>query len=400
MTDGFNLQPYTFHVDETVLQRIHQQIRNFRWDIVPAKADTAAGGWQAGVEPGFLRALCDYWVDGYDWRAQETALNRFPQFTADVDGSTIRFYHVRGSGDKGRPALLLSHGWPGSAFEFDELIEPLTHPERFGGNAADGFDVVVPCLPGFGFSGRPSAPVGPRAIARQFAKLMTEVLGYDRYIAQGGDWGSVISAWMGYDDAIERGGGCCGVHLNMVTVQPALPPAEGEEQAWARIMGQQQATEGAYSHMQGTRPQTLTYALMDNPVGIAAWIAEKFAVWSDLPRRDNGAPDLAAGYTFDRLLTNIMFYAATDSFATATWIYYAMMQQERSRTFPPGERCETPTAVAAFPDPAFPPPPRSRIAKGYNLVQWTPMCRGGHFAAMEQPQALIDDIRAFARRFD
>lgn len=381
--------PYAIHVPDEVLASIGRRLGDYPWDGMPD-----AGGWGCGTDIGFLRRLVHYWLNDYDWRAQEERLNRWPQFTVEVEGVRLRFYHVRGA-NPGR-ALLLSHGWPGSALEFLHLIEPLVHPERFGGRASGAFDVVIPCLPGFGFSGRPAEPIGPRAIARLFNRLMTDVLGYDSYIAQGGDWGSAISAWLGHDHAPA----CRGVHLNMVLVRAAGGPQGEEEQAWASGLARSRFAEGGYSHQQGSKPQTLAFAMQDSPVGVAAWIIEKFAAWSDLPKEDDGSPDLLARYSFDDLITNIMFYVATGSFASAAWIYYAFFTQERSATFPEGGRCEAPTAVASFPDPTFPPPPRSFAERGYNLVQWSPMSRGGHFAALEAPEPLLEDIRVFARRLD
>jgi microsomal epoxide hydrolase len=392
----FELRPYTIAIDDAVLASIEQRVRHYRWEQLPE-----IPGWRAGADTDFLRALCDHWIGAYDWRAQEVMLNRLPQFTAVIDGIRIRFYHLRGSNGGNRPALLLCHGWPGSAFEFLDLIEPLAHPERFGGDAADGCDVIVPCLPGYGFSARPNKPIGPRAIGKLFAKLMKEALGYRRYVVQGGDWGAAIAAWIGYDDALARGGRCCGIHLNTVLVQPSLPPQDEETLAWLQRARAAQQLEGGYSRQQGTRPQTLAIGLADSPVGMLAWIVEKFAVWSDIRPDANGDIDRDAGlrqlYGFDKLLTNAMFYIATGSFATSLWLYYAFFQFERSRTFPPGERCETPTAIAEFPEPAFPPPPRARVEQGYNVRRYTVMPHGGHFAALENPQALLADIRAFLR---
>src|SRR5690606_127213 len=358
------------------LDRISQRIRDYRWDALPD-----AGGWRCGIGLDYTRKLCDYWLNEFDWRKQEQRLNRFPQFMATVDGVDIHFYHVRSSNpsaaNNGR-AILLTHGWPGSVFEFHNVIEPLAFPERFigegkvGGDAADAFDVIVPALPGFGFSGRPASPIGPRAIAKLFAKLMTDVLGYKSFVAQGGDWGSGVTAWLGFEHASV----CRGIHLNMLMVQPALPPQTDEEKTWLQNMMAIQVQEGAYGQLQATKPQTLAFALMDSPVGIAAWIAEKFGGWTDVPRSADKTPDLSR-FSFDDLLTNIMFYVATDSFATSAWIYFAMMQLEGSRTFPPGQRCETPTGFAAFPDPMLIPPPRSRVEKGYNLIHFTPMTQGG-----------------------
>jgi len=386
-------KPYAISVKQDVLDRIAQRIRDYRWDVLPD-----AGGWRCGAGLDYTRQLCDYWLNEFDWRKQEQRLNRFPQFMANIDGIDIHFYHVKGSNpsaaNNGR-VILLTHGWPGSVFEFLNVIEPLAFPEKVGGDAADAFDVVVPALPGFGFSGRPASPIGPRAIAKLFAKLMTDVLGYKSFVAQGGDWGSGVTAWLGFEHASV----CRGIHLNMLMVQPALPPQTDEEKTWLQNMMAIQVQEGAYGQLQATKPQTLAFALMDSPVGIAAWIAEKFGGWTDVPRSADKTPDLSR-FSFDDLLTNIMFYVATDSFATSAWIYFAMMQLEGSRTFPPGQRCETPTGFAAFPDPMLIPPPRSRVEKGYNLIHFTPMPQGGHFAAFEQPELFVADVRAFARKLD
>lgn len=382
---SYAISPYTISISARMLDRIRQRVRDYPWDAM-----LDAGGWRCGTNVQALKQLTDYWIDGFDWRAQKARLNRFPQFIATVDGIDLHFYHVKAS-STGR-ALLLTHGWPGSIVEFLNVIEPFAHPETFGGNADDAFDVIVPSLPGYGFSGRPQEPIGPRRIAALFDKLMTEVLGYDAYIAQGGDWGAGVSAWLGFDHA----DACRGVHLNMQMVQPALKPATEAEQAWSQRSNELQREEGAYVRQQATKPQTLAFGLMDSPVGIAAWILEKFVAWSDLPRAADGTPDVRS-LDRDMLLTNIMCYVATNSFATSLWLYHGWLYVERSQKFPPGQRCETPTGFAAFPDPYLPPPPRSWIEKGYNLVRYTPMPRGGHFAALEAPDLFVSDVRAFAR---
>jgi pimeloyl-ACP methyl ester carboxylesterase len=389
-------KPFSIAVKQEVLDRIAQRIRDYRWDVFPD-----AGGWRCGTGLADMRKLCDYWLNDYDWRAQEQRLNRFPQFMATIDGIDIHFYHVKGSSSaagKSR-ALILTHGWPGSVFEFLNVIEPLAHPEKFGGpdtvgNSADSFDVIVPALPGYGFSGRPANPIGPRAVAAIFNQLMTDVLGYESYIAQGGDWGAGVSSWLAFDHAPA----CRGLHLNMVMVhsQLAASNSTAEENAWQQRMQDNQKLEGSYAQQQATKPQTLAYALMDSPVGIAAWIIEKFGGWTDVTRAADNTPDLS-NFSFDDLLTNIMFYVATDSFATATWLYHGFLIREQSRFFPEGKRCETPTGFAAFPDPLLPPPPRSHVEKSYNLIHYTTMNKGGHFAAMEQPQLFIEDVRAFGR---
>jgi pimeloyl-ACP methyl ester carboxylesterase len=379
------LRPFTVSIDQRVLDRIVERVRDYPWDAVPD-----AGGWNCGIGIGYLRELARYWVEHFDWRAQEARLNRLPQFMATVDSVDIHFYHVKGS--KPGRALLLSHGWPGSIVEFLSVIEPLAHPERYGGHADDAFDVIVPSLPGFGFSGPPRTPIGPRTIASMFNTLMTDVLGYDAYLAQGGDWGAGIAAWLGFD----HGAACRGIHLNMQMVYPAAQPSTDEERAWSAQIDKLQRAEGAYVRQQATKPQTLGLGLLDSPVGIAAWIVEKFAAWSDLPRTASGAPDLGK-FCSDDLLANVMCYVATQRFPTSLWIYHAWLYVERSYVFPPARRCDVPTGFAAFPDPYLPPPPRSWIEKAYNLVHYTQMPRGGHFAALEAPDLFTEDVRKFAR---
>ena len=378
-------RPFVIDVATRRLDEIRARVEAFDWDAVPD-----AGGWNSGVGLADLRRLVDHWLQRYDWRTQEAQLNLLPQFLADVGDQKLHYVHVRGSG-AGRPLLLL-HGWPGSFLEFARLVDPLAHPERHGGRAEDGFDVVVPSLPGYAFSGRPARPIGPRATAGLMHTLMTDVLGYDRFLVQGGDWGAAIAAWMAHDHPQA----CLGLHLNMVLLQAGdVKPQTDEERAWADKRATMNQAEGGYSHLQGTKPQTLAVAMSDSPVGVAAWILEKFAAWSDLPRRADGSPDLWTSYDEDLLLTNIMLYVAPRSFPTSTWIYRGRVL-EGSGTFPEGSRIAVPTGVAAFPDPVFAPPPRSLVQRTYDVARWTDMPRGGHFAALEQPDLLIDDLQAFA----
>jgi pimeloyl-ACP methyl ester carboxylesterase len=367
--------PFTIALPQARLDSIRARVEAFDWDAVPD-----AGGWRAGVGTADLRRLVDHWLHRYNWRAQEAALNALPQFTTTLGEQRLHF--VRARGDGSRPPVLLLHGWPGSFIEFARLVEPLTR---------DGHDVVVPSLPGFGFSGRPARPTGPRAAAALMHGLMTAVLGYSRFIVQGGDWGAALGAWLAHDHAEA----VIGLHLNMVLVQAAdAAPATPEERAWADRRAALAQEEGGYSLQQGTRPQTLGFAMSDSPVGTAAWILEKFGVWSDVPKRADGSPDLWAAFDEDLLLTNIMLYVTTGAFPSSTWIYKGR-RQEGSATFPAGARVRVPTGIAAFPDPAFPPPPRSQAEKSYNLLRWTDMPRGGHFAALEQPDLWLADLRGF-----
>ena len=314
----------------------------------------------------------------------------------------IHFIHEKGSGPTPLP-LIISHGWPGSIVEFLDFIEPLAHPGRFGGSADDAFDVVAPSLPGFGFSGRPPRPYGPRKMAVVFASLMTEVLGYDGYLAQGGDWGAGISSWLGFEHAPA----CKAVHINMMMMHHPDGPQSPEEEAWAERFKREQVMEMGYRTQQATKPQTLSYAMMDSPVGVAAWILEKFNSWSD-----TDGDNVESAHSKDALLTNIMVYIVTRTFNTASWVYYGRRQEgklvegggkshldgNQGRVFwPAGQRVEVPTACALFPAELLAWPPRSYAERLFNVQRWTEFPRGGHFAAMEEPEMLLDDIRAFAR---
>ena len=334
-----------------------------------------------------MKELCAYWLDQFDWRAQEATINRFAHFIAPVDGIDLHFIHEKGSGPAPLP-LIVSHGWPGSIVEFLEIIEPLAHPERFGGSSEDAFDIIVPSLPGFGFSGRPPRPIGPRKIARLFDTLMTDVLEYPSYLAQGGDWGGAISSWLGFEHAPA----CRAIHINIFTMRPPNGPQSPEEEAWTTQFNRDQLMEDGYRTQQATKPQTLSYAMMDSPVGVAAWIIEKFNSWSDTI-----GDDIESVYTKDELLTNIMVYLVTRTFNTASWIYYGRREEGGRVLSPEGQRVEVPTAAALFPAELLSWPPRSYAERVYNITRWTEMPRGGHFAALEQPTLLIDDIRAFAR---
>ena len=345
------------------------------------------GGWAYGTNLAYMKEFCTYWVEQYDWRQHEAAINRFAHFKAPVHGVDMHFIHEKGSGPAPMP-LLITHGWPGSVVEFMNIIEPLAHPERFGGSMDDAFDVIAPSLPGFGFSGRPPRPWGPRKVAGVLNALMTEVLGYKSYLAQGGDWGATVSSWLGF----EHPPACRAIHLNMMGMQHPDGPQNAEEQAWAERFEREQAMENGYRTQQATKPQTLSYAMMDSPVGIAAWILEKFNSWSD-----TDGDNVESAHSKDELLTNIMVYIVTRSFNTASWIYYGR-REEGGRLFSPaGRRVEVPTACALFPKELLAWPPRPYVERLFNVQRWTEMPRGGHFAALEEPELLLADVRAFAR---
>ncbi|MGA0607645.1 epoxide hydrolase family protein [Phenylobacterium sp. VNQ135] len=378
-------KPAPFEVAWTAkaVEAVLAQVRAYPWPPAPQVDD----GWAYGCDARYLQALCRHWTEAYDWRAAMAELNRFPQFTARVEEFDIHFVHLVGEAGGRRP-LILTHGWPGSHYEFWEAAEKLAFPSRHGGNAEDAFDLVIPSLPGFGFSSKPARPVGQRLTARLFNSLMTEVLGYDSYLAQGGDWGGLVTSWLGHD----HGARAKAIHLNMIGFRPAGGPKDDAEVAWIQRQQAMMDVMGAYFRLQASKPQSLAWMAVGNPVGQAAWIAERFHDWADLSARS-----LDEAFPKDRLLTNIMLYVMTGSFTTGAW-YYRGLIEEGGVALKPGERCETPTAFANFPgEPLYTAPPRSWAERAYNIVRWTDMPRGGHFAAMEEPDLFVDEIRAWGR---
>ena len=369
------ISPHMIDISDERLAAIKAKIHAYDWGHLPD-----AGGWSAGVGIDDLKRLIAYWRDIYDWRVVERRLNALPNFTIDIEGERLHFVHVKGNGSK--PPILLLHGWPGSYLEFERLIWPL---------AADGHDVVVPSLPGFAFSNPITGIIGPRRAAALMHALMSRLFDRRRYIVQGGDWGAHIASWMAHlqPDAL------LGFHINMAYIfaEDAAPTTEKEEEWFAR-RNSNLDREGAYSQEQETRPQTLGMAMADSPVGAAAWIMEKFGMWADLPRTADGTPDIWSKFSEEQLLTNIMLYVAPSAMVTATWIYRGK-RLEGSDHFPAGTRIRVPTGVAAFPDPVFLPPPRSLLEKTYDIVHWTDMESGGHFAALEEPDLMLADLRAF-----
>jgi pimeloyl-ACP methyl ester carboxylesterase len=382
-------KPFAIRIPDEKLAAIRARVEAYSWFPAPANEQDFAYGMATPVMQDIQR----YWLETYDWRAAEAELNRWPQFTAEVDGQAIHFVHVVGEA-KGRRPLLITHGWPGSVYEFWQAIGPLAFPSEHGGWAEDAFDLVIPSLPGYGFSGKPASPLGQRATAALWDKLMRDVLGYPAYLAQGGDWGSMVTSWLGKNHGTADGkGGCRGIHLNMMAMRPtpALPQTP-EETAWLQRSQMMMQMEGAYLMQQATKPQTLAMALMDSPMGTAAWILEKFHGWSDL--RERGLLEV---YTRDQMLTNVMIYLVNDAIATSVWYYNALFQ-EGGASLPEGERCETPTAFASYPGEEYIlAPPQSWAKRAYNITRWTQLPRGGHFAAMEVPEIYVADVRDWAR---
>lgn len=376
------VQPFRVEVPSSVLRDLRQRLELTRWP------DEIAGSrWDYGTNLDYLKELVEYWRQDFDWRAQERLLNSFPQFKADVNGLGIHFVHQKGKGPKPLP-LILIHGWPGSFFEMYKVLGPLSDPANHGGDPADAFHVVVPSLPGYGFSDRPRVQgMNVAHIADLFAHLMTEVLGYPKFGSQGGDWGAAITTRLAYAYP-ER---LIGIHLNMVQAGPGRKP-ESEmteaEKEWARQSQAFLAEETGYSNIQGTKPQTLAYGLNDSPAGLAAWIVEKFRRWSDCDG------DVEQVYTKDELLTNIMIYWVTETINSSTRLYYEA--RHNPTTVPRSERVEVATGAAIFPKELM-RPTRQMAERRYNIQHWTEMPSGGHFAALEKPQELVDDIRAFFR---
>jgi microsomal epoxide hydrolase len=377
--------PTPFKVDWRAdeVGKVLEQVRGYPWPPAPVVDD----GWAYGCDAGFLKRLCEHWLDGYDWRGAVAELNQYPQFTAHVGDFELHFLHVVGEAGGKRP-LLLSHGWPGSHYEFWGAIDALAWPSKHGGKAEDAFDLVIPSLPGFGFSSKPARPFGQRATARLFNALMTEHLGYDKYLAQGGDWGAFVTSCLGFDFPAH----VKAIHLNMIGFRPHGGPKSDAETAWLARQNMMMDVMGAYFRLQASKPQSLAWLGAGNPVGQAAWIVERFYDWCD--RREKPFDQV---FTLDQLITNAMIYIMTGSFTTGAWYYRGLLEQG-GVVLQEGQRCETPTAFANFPgELLYQAPPRSWAERAYNIVRWTDEPRGGHFAAMEEPALFVEDVRDWAR---
>jgi len=379
-----NIHPFQIHIEQQQLEDLEQRLRHVRWS-----RPFDARGWEDGSSLDFMRRLVNYWRTQFDWRAQEARLNRLPQFVATIADLSIHFIHQRGVGPAPLP-LILTHGWPGSFVEMERIIPLLADPAAHGADPADAFDVVVPSLPGYGFSQAPGQPGFSSArIAELWLSLMDQ-LGYARFGAQGGDVGAGVSTWLArrFPEAV------VGYHLNYISggYRPPLgdgqPPITDEERAFLDSASAWAAAEGAYAHLHGTKPQTLAFALNDSPVGLAAWIVEKFRAWSDCDG------DVERVFSFDALLTDICLYWFSGTVDASLRVYKENRLEPLQ--FQPGERATPPLGVALFPR-ELPMPPRSWVERSHNVVRWTHLPKGGHFAAMEQPELLAADIRAFFR---
>ena len=377
------IKPFKVEISNEILQNINSKVKNYQWHEMPDD-----GGWDYGTNLDYMKEFAEYWSSKFDWKKTEEKINKFRNFKTNIDGIDIHFIHEKGSGSNPKP-LLLNHGWPGSIVEFLDIIDQLAHPENYGGNIEDSFDVIVPSLPGYGFSGRPSRPIGPRKMASIFNSLMTNSLGYEKYISQGGDFGGTICTWLAYDFPESL----LGIHINILITRHPDGPQTKEEIEWQERFKLEQRIEDGYRTQQSTKPQTLSYAMMDSPVGVAAWMIEKMRGWSDI--KDG---NIESVYSKDILLSNIMIYLVTKTFNTSTWIYYGR-REEGGRSLPKDHLpLKVPTAIAKFPKEYLEWAPRSYVERIYNVKQWTNMPAGGHFAALEKPDLLIKDIREFGKK--
>jgi len=394
--DG-DVQRFTLEVPDSALDDLQQRLARTRWG-----QELDDPGWEDGTSPAWLRELVAWWREGYDWRAQEAAINRFAHFHARIDGIRIHFVHERGCGPDPLP-IVLTHGWPSTFYELLPLVPLLTDPQRHGGDASDAFDVVIPSLPGYGFSEPLAGRGSSRRIPDIWLGLMRDVLGYERFAAHGGDIGAMVTNRLGYESAEQL----VGIHVALVAepdVGSSAALLTEAERAMLAERARGQETGGAYAHLQRTRPQTLAYALNDSPVGLAAWILDKWWEWSDC------AGDLERRFTKDQLLTTVLIYWLTQTIGPSFRIYrdWALGSASRpeawegreevptgiERPLPADRRISVPTAVALW-EARY---PREWAERSYaDLRQFTEMPRGGHFAAMEEPELLAADIRAFFR---
>jgi pimeloyl-ACP methyl ester carboxylesterase len=382
-----SMKPFTVRVPQETLDDLHSRLARTRW-----ADELKDDGWARGASHPYLQALVEHWRTSFDWRHQEQMLNRLPHFRADVNGVGVHFIHVRGHGDRPLP-IILTHGYPDSFVRFLKIIPMLTEPHAHGGDAADAFDVVVPSLPGYGFSDKPSRNGSTFRIGELWHTLMTETLGYERF-AHGGDWGSAVTEQL----VRSRAKSLVGIHLTDVPFwhlfQKPKDPSDDEQHFFAKN-DEWIPKEGAYALIQGTRPYSLAPGLNDSPVGLAAWIVDKFHQWSDCDG------DIETRFTKDELLTNIMIYWATETIGSSFLPYYDFTTSSPVRWMVEAFKqwtgsSDVPAAFAIFPKDIS-QPPRGWAERFFNVQRWTPMPRGGHFAAMEEPKLLVDDIRAFFR---
>jgi pimeloyl-ACP methyl ester carboxylesterase len=382
------VKPFQIKVSNTRLNSVMKRVKNARIPRQMPASDGVESNWETGMDMEWLKGLQDYWVKNYDWRQQEEVLNSYPLFKAHIEDIDIQFYYIKGEGKNPLP-LVITHGWPGSTFEFFDVIDPLTHPSKHGGKAEDAFTLIIPALPGFGFSSMPKKPVNGITTARLWNKLITEVIGFKNYYAQGGDWGAGATILLAYNypENVK------GIHLNFF---PGVPVPEKEQTAEEKTYfkaGEDFRTASMdYWRMQARKPMMPAVALNDSPLGTAAWIAEKFWAWSD------NKGDLDEVISKDRLLTDIMLYIINDNGIDGSFWYYRGAMTEMKSSWP--GYVTVPTMISKYPyDFAFTQVPLSVAQRGYNVTRFKEMPKGGHFAAMEQPELYVDDLREAFKSF-
>lgn len=383
------IEPFTISVSSDVLDDLQQRLVNYRWPL-----DFDNDEWQYGTNGDYLKELVDYWINDYDWRLQEKHLNSFSHFRTEIDEMPIHFIHERGKGPSPIP-IILNHGWPWTFWDFHKVIEPLTDPASHGGDPADAFDVIVPSLPGFGFS----SPLTKSGInywrtADMWVSLMRDVLGYDRFAVQGGDWGSLIGAQLGHKYAEHL----IGLHLGIMVPLDLFENGTPDQSEFAEDELHKFETntnffiqEDGYFKIQATKPQTVTFGLNDSPVGLCAWILEKRYSWGDC----NG--DVESRFSKDELITVMMLYWITESFGTSARYYYEAAHHLWKPSHDRQPVVEAPTGIAYFPKEVI-HMPKAWAERYYNLQHWTDIPSGGHFAPMEEPEALVKDVRTFFRQ--
>ncbi|WP_341915917.1 epoxide hydrolase family protein [Ferrovibrio terrae] len=383
-------EKFSIAIPEAALADLKDRLARTRFPAEPADA-----AWQYGSNGAYMRRVIGHWQTRFDWRQWEARLNAFLQYRVKLKRpdtgtlQTIHFLIEPGSGDTPRP-LLLTHGWPGSVLEFIAVIEKLAHPERFGGKVEDAFTVICPTLPGYGFSMPLEKPIAPRAIARLWRDLMVEVLGFNRFLVQAGDWGSIVSSWLGADFSDHA----AALHLNMVPLRPPLTkdsaPLSAGEKEWIAHTKKLYASEAGYFAIQSTKPSTLGFGLSDSPAGLAGWVIEKFHGFPRAPA-EQGPP-----FDLDHLIANVALYWLTDTATTSTWMYWAAVRSG-DMALKPGEFVRSPTGFLLPPWDLVPPPPKGWLERGYNVTHRHDLERGGHFVAMEQPEAFVADVQDFFR---
>ena len=381
-----DVKPFTITVEDSVLDDLRQRLAETRWpDEIPNT------GWDYGSNLAYIKELVEYWRTDFNWRAQEAKLNEFNHFKSEVDGLDIHFIHEKGKGPNPIP-LIITHGWPSCFFEMTKIIPLLSDPASHGGDSADSFDVVAPSLPGFGFSDHAKdRGMEVHRVAGMWNKLMTENLGYSKFAAQGGDIGSGVTACLGFSHSDNL----YGIHLTSITrptpyFGPGSRAVTEEEQALINQRDKWFDDEGGYNHIQGTKPQTLAYGLNDSPAGLASWIVEKYRTWSDC------GGDVERSYTKDELLTIVTIYWVTQTISSSTRMYFE--NQKNLWVMDKDQKVPAPAGMAMFPQ-EISKPPREWGERSYDVRRWTEMTQGGHFAALEEPQLLAQEIRAFFKGF-